>query len=50
MIEFSSVAEVLQAKCGRRLGFGDKVTPQEEQDGATRARRTRWFHSLMTGL
>ena len=57
MIEFLSVAEVLQAKCGRRLGFGDnKAAPQEEQGGvaadlrvrteteATRARGTRWFH------
>jgi hypothetical protein len=55
MIELS-VAEVLQAKCGRRLGFGDKAAPQEEQGGvaadlrvrteteATRARGTRWFH------
>jgi hypothetical protein len=35
MIEFLSVAEVLQAKCGRRPGFGDKAAPapQEEQDG-----------------
>jgi hypothetical protein len=31
MIDFLSVAEVLQTKCDRRPGFGDKVAPQEEQ-------------------
>jgi hypothetical protein len=41
MIEFLSVAEVLQAKCGRRLGFGDKVAPQEEQDGVAADLRVR---------
>jgi hypothetical protein len=35
------VAEVLQAKCGRRLGFGDKVAPQEEQDGVAADLRVR---------
>ena len=37
MIDFLSVAEVLQAKCGRRLGFGDKAAPQEEQGGVAAA-------------
>ena len=41
MIEFLSVAEVLQAKCGRRLGFGDKGAPQEEQDGVAADLRVR---------
>ena len=41
MIEFLSVAEVLQAKCGRRPGFGDKVAPQEEQDGVAADLRVR---------
>ena len=41
MIEFLSVAEVLQAKCGRRLGFGDKAAPQEEQDGVAADLRVR---------
>ena len=38
MIEFLSVAEVLQAKCGRRLGFGDKAAPQEEDGVAANIR------------
>jgi hypothetical protein len=41
MIEFLSVAEVLQAKCGRRPGFGDKAAPQEEQDGVAPDLRVR---------
>ena len=41
MIEFLSVAEVLQAKCGWRLGFGDKVAPQEEQGGVAADLRVR---------
>jgi hypothetical protein len=41
MAEFLSVAEVLQAKCGRRLGFGDKAAPQEEQDGVAADLRVR---------
>ena len=41
MIEFLSVAEVLQAKCGRRLGFGDKAAPQEEQGGVAADLRVR---------
>jgi hypothetical protein len=41
MIEFLSVAEVLQAKYGRRLGFGDKAAPQEEQDGVAADLRVR---------
>ena len=41
MIEFLSVAEVLQAKCGRRPGFGDKVAPQEEQGGVAADLRVR---------
>jgi hypothetical protein len=34
-------AEVLQAKCGRRLGFGDKAAPQKEQDGVAADLRVR---------
>ena len=41
MIEFLSVAEVLQAKYGQRLGFGDKAAPQEEQDGVAADLRVR---------
>jgi hypothetical protein len=41
MIEFLSMAEVLQAKCGRRPGFGDKVAPQEEQAGVAADLRVR---------
>ena len=41
MIEILSVAEVLQAKCGRRPGFGDKVAPQEEQGGVAADLRVR---------
>ena len=57
MIEFVSVAEVLQAKCGRRLGFGDKAAPQEEQDGVaadlrvrTESSDTRARSALVLGL
>jgi hypothetical protein len=41
MTEFLSVAEVLQAKCGRRPGFGDKAAPQEEQGGVAADPRVR---------
>ena len=41
MIEILSVAEVLQAKCGRRQGFGAKAAPQEEQGGVAADLRVR---------